>query len=253
MVVGPGATAAQREAVEGFAEQFSADVSAVDRVQRAVLTDAFGDRSRDVVAAVYVADWAPRVRAGLDALFVSDPDGPTPLRARPTTTPGSAQLWAAIDDFRRGVDRLSAVDPLTAELVRLRAARHHGRRRGAALRSGTAPAAGDEQMSAAVDHHADRTLSGRHRAALALTDALIWRPAQLPAEVVDAVQTHFTAAEAVGLVLGVMRDAGDKIAVATGADAARAADDAEQAGDVVFVSDTAAGSRPAENRRRSSR
>ena len=54
--------------VADFAEQFSIDVSAVTDAQRAALTGALG---RDVFGAVvqmYVADFLPRVAAGLTAL-----------------------------------------------------------------------------------------------------------------------------------------------------------------------------------------
>ncbi len=61
-------------------------------------------------------------------------------------------------------------------------------------------------------------LTDAQKAALALTDALIWPPAHLPEEVLADVRAHLTPAQAVELVLDVMRNAGNKIAVALGAD-----------------------------------
>lgn len=69
--------------------------------------------------------------------------------------------------------------------------------------------------------------SPRHRAAMALTDAMIWRPADIEDRVVDDVHRHFRPSEAVELVLDVMRNAANKIAVALAADAARVTEGTE--------------------------
>lgn len=206
------------------AEQFSLDVTGIDASQRAALTAAYGARTRDLLAAIYVADWVPRVRRALDRLFIPAAAGWDRLAAgRPGGEP-----WAAVDGFLRAVARLSALDPLTAELVRLRGARQHDCRMCKSLRNASAlGAGGDEKMFAAIDHHADSDLSDRHRAALALTDALIWQPGYLPEEAVAGVRAHFSPAEAVELVLDVMRNACNKIAVAAGTDQARVAEGVE--------------------------
>ena len=84
-----------------------------------------------------------------------------------------------------------------------------------------------------LDDYRHSTLTEAHQAALALTDALIWTPANLRARDVEAVRTHLEPAEAVEVVLDVMRNATNKIAVALGADAP------EQAGVQLFEVDEA--------------
>jgi alkylhydroperoxidase family enzyme len=83
------------------------------------------------------------------------------------------------------------------------------------LLSRSALAAGaDESTFEAVDDHAHSELTEAQKAALALTDALIWTPTAIPTEVRD----HFTDAQVVELVLDVARNAQNKIAVALAAD-----------------------------------
>jgi hypothetical protein len=50
---------------------------------------------------------------------------------------------------------------------------------------------------------------------------LIWTPAKISAEVAAGVRIHFTEAESYELTVDVMRNAGNKIAVALEADAPR--------------------------------
>ena len=58
--------------VADFAEQFSIDVSMIGDKQRSALWSALGDNTFGVVVQMYVADFVPRVRAGLEALGVGD-------------------------------------------------------------------------------------------------------------------------------------------------------------------------------------
>ena len=56
--------------VAEFAEQFSVDVSMITAEQRSRLWKSLGDSTFGVVVAMYIADFVPRVRAGLEALGV---------------------------------------------------------------------------------------------------------------------------------------------------------------------------------------
>ena len=56
--------------VAEFAEQFSADVSTITGEQRSRLWKSLGDSTFGVVVSIYIADFVPRVRAGLEALGV---------------------------------------------------------------------------------------------------------------------------------------------------------------------------------------
>ena len=56
--------------VAEFAEQFSVDVSTISVAQRGKLFKALGDNLFGAVVLMYIADFIPRVRAGLEALGV---------------------------------------------------------------------------------------------------------------------------------------------------------------------------------------
>ena len=88
------------------------------------------------------------------------------------------------------------------------------RRNLAAVREGA-----DATMFQELDDYRNSSLTDAHQAALALTDALIWTPANLRANDLQAVRAHLQPAEVVEIVLDVMRNATNKIAVALGADA----------------------------------
>jgi alkylhydroperoxidase family enzyme len=162
---------------------------------------------------MWVLDFVPRVRAALDALF-----GPSPwLAPGETTTDG---LWSAVDGFIRAVPSLHGLDPVTAELVRLRGARQHQCRLCQSLRSRPALLAGaGNDDFAAVDEYSTSHLSAERKAALALTDAVIWLPGRIDPAVAAEVRRRFDDAQVVELVAVVARNATNKIAVAFGADA----------------------------------
>ena len=214
-------------AVLSFAERFATDVSAITDEDRASLFATVGAAAFDVVMGLYLGDYVPRVRAALDGLFGPGRSGwPDPGTDPATDT--APEPWPAIEAFQRDVAVLGALDPTTTELVRLRGARQHDCRLCRSLRSRSALLDGaDEALFDAVDEDPDRLLSDRHRAALALADALIWQPARIPAGVLDAVRHGFTPVESVELVLDVMRNAGNKIAVALAADDPHVADGVE--------------------------
>jgi len=199
--------------VAAFAEQFRVDVSNVDEQLRNDFASETGERQFDVAQMVWIADVSPRLRAALDALF-----GPSEWKSERRYPVGD--LWGVIEGFMASVARLDTLDPTTTELVRLRGARQHdcrickSRRAKAALDAGA-----DDSTFAAVDDYATSDLPAASKAALALTDAIIWTPDAIPDDVVAAVRAELTPAQAVEVVLDVIRNAANKIAVALGADA----------------------------------
>jgi len=204
-------------AVAEFAAQFALDVSSVDDVQRGAFFAATGDQAFAVVQRIYAHDFVPRVRAVLDVVLGAG-DWP-PLPVEPVETPDDS--WATLETLMVAVARLRALDPTTTELVRLRGARLHDCAVCKSRRSQEAIDAGaDESVFEAVDSHAGSGFPDATKAALALTDALIQTPYDVPAEVVDAVREHLSPEQTVEVVLDVMRNAANKIAVAFGADAA---------------------------------
>jgi alkylhydroperoxidase family enzyme len=198
--------------VAAFADQFRTDVSKVDDALRADFVAATGTHRLAVTQMVWISDVAPRLRGALDTLF------------GPSTWPDErrypvADVWTTIENFMASVARLTVLDPTTTELVRIRGARQHDCRVCQSRRSVEALEAGaDDATFEAVDDFRSSDLPPGMKAALALVDAMIWTPDALPEEVVAEVREHLTPAQAVEVVLDVVRNAANKIAVALGAD-----------------------------------
>ena len=208
--------------VAEFAEQFAVDVSAITGEQRTRLWKHLGDNTFSVVVQMYIADFVPRVRAGLEALGVGEQylgwvKGPVSWDH--DTDPSDV----VFNDFLPAVARLRALDPVTAELVRLRGAAQHNCRLCKSLREGTAlDAGGSETLYGDIERYeTSNLLDERAKAALRYTDALIWTPAHLVADVAAEVRARFSEAKAVELTFDVMRNASNKVAVSLAADAAR--------------------------------
>ncbi len=197
-----------------FAEQFVLDVGSLTDEQRAAAFPSLGSSALAFVQALWVSDFVGRARHTLGALFGPDSVPPPPRSS------GATEIWPAIGRYVRTVGPMSALDPVTSEIVRLRGARAHRCRLCLSLRNRTAILAGaTDETFAAIDDTSSEALDERHRAALALVDAMVWTPADIPPEVVDGIRRWFTPAEAVELVLDVTRNASNKIAVAFNADA----------------------------------
>jgi alkylhydroperoxidase family enzyme len=208
--------------VAEFAEQFSVDVSTITGEQRSRLWKQLGNSTFGVVTAMYIADFVPRVRAGLEALGV----GAACLGwvSAPIAWDHSTDVSDAVfNRFLPAVARMRALDPVTSELVRLRGATQHNCRLCKSLRETTAlDAGGSETMYDDIERfESSALLDGRAKAALRYTDALIWTPAHLVADDVEEVRSRFSQVEAVELTFDIMRNASNKIAVALGGDAPR--------------------------------
>lgn len=216
------ASAEQARIAQSFAEQLSIDVSSMGEALRHEFLQAFGARAFPLALAIYAADFAPRLRRALERLFHPAAAGWRELDADIAGREREASdVVAAFMEFVRVVYNMRGLDPVTSELVRLRGARQHHCRICKSLRAHSALAAGaDDADFEAVDHYADSELSARHKAALALTDAIIWQPAHIADDVIAGIRAHFTPAEAVELVLDIMRNSSQKAAVGLGSDAA---------------------------------
>ena len=214
------------EAVVDFAEQFSMDVTGIadDLRQRLMATlrrEAFG-----AVVLTYIADFVPRVLAGLEALGLGEvlPAGKTGWDH--TTDPADA----VFNGFLPAVARQTALDPVTAEIVRLRGAGQHRCRLCNSLREAAAlEAGGSEDVYGDISfYETSNRLSESHKAALRYVDALIWSPADIAPEISAEMRACFPADEGVEVTFDVMRNASNKIAVAMGADAPRVEHGTEQ-------------------------
>ncbi|HEU0189660.1 MAG TPA: carboxymuconolactone decarboxylase family protein [Mycobacterium sp.] len=205
-------------AVTEFADQFSVDVSRVDDGQRSRLSAALGDKMFGTVVQMYLADFLPRVRAGLQAL-----GHPAPWAAQPAEWSHADASGVLFGGLLTEVAQLQSLDPVTTELVRLRGAAAHNCRLCKSLREGHAlDAGGSETLYEEITRFETSTrFTEAQQAALRYVDALIWSPARIDSAVAAGVQEHFSDAQAVELTLDVMRNATNKIMVSLGADAAR--------------------------------
>jgi alkylhydroperoxidase family enzyme len=220
---------ASDDVVAEFAEQFSTDVSTIGGEQRSKLWKVLGDSTFSVVVQMYIADFVPRVRAGLEALGVGDEYlGWTagPVTWDHTTDPSDV----VFNTFLPTVARLRALDALTAEVVRLRGATQHNCRLCKSLRESTAlDAGGTETLYGDIERfEASPQLTERHKAALRYVDALIWSPGHIDDGIAAGVRAQFSDAQAIELTLDVMRNASNKVAVALGGDAPRVEQGTEQ-------------------------
>ena len=205
-----------------FAEQFSADVSAITGEQRSRLIKHLGDSAFGVVVQMYIADFVPRVRAGLEALGVGT-EYLGWVDATVAWDHATEPSGPVFNDFLPAVARMRALDPITSELVRLRGAAQHNCRLCKSLREGTAlDAGGSEALYDEIERfESSRLLDDRVKTALRYVDGIIWTPAHLAADDAAEVRSRFSDAEAVELTFDVMRNASNKVAVALGADAPR--------------------------------
>ena len=205
--------------VADFAEQFSIDVSSVTDAQRVALTGALGRDAFGAVIQMYVADFLPRVAAGLTALGLPV-DWMVPEPKWDSETDASDVVF---NHLLPGVARLRSLDPVTTEVVRLRGAVAHNCRLCKSLRDSTAlDSGGSESLYDDIEHYENSCLlTDGHKAALRYVDSLIWSPAHIAREIAGGVRKHFTAEQSRELTLDVMRNASNKIAVALKGDTPR--------------------------------
>ena len=208
--------------VAEFAEQFSVDVSMITGEQRSRLWKCLGDNTFGVVVSMYIADFVPRVRAGLEALGVGS-EYLGWVRGAFEWDHVSDPSDVVFNDFLPAVARMRALDPITSELVRLRGAAQHNCRLCKSLRESSAlDAGGSETLYDDIERfETSALLDAREKAALRYADALIWTPAHLVVDDAEEVRSGFSDSEAVELSFDIMRNASNKIAVSLGADAPR--------------------------------
>jgi alkylhydroperoxidase family enzyme len=219
-------TSEDEAVVAAFAEQFAVDVTGIGDHQRKQFVTTLGDRAFRVVIAIFIADFVPRVWAGLDALGLGKPGNGEPISWDHEPDP----VEVLLNGFVPAVARLRALDPVTTELVRLRGAALHNCRLCKSLRDSTAlGAGGSEDLYTQIEHYESADgLTDAQKAALRYVDALIWTPSRIGAELAAGVREYFTEDEAFELTLDVMRNACNKIAVSMGADAPRVSEGTEE-------------------------
>jgi AhpD family alkylhydroperoxidase len=142
-------------------------------------------------------------------------DGTNQERRIPPGVRAADSLRNALDEWQASVVVLDRIDPVTTELVRLRAAAYHDCRTCKSLRTTTGRAAGvDETMTAKVDRYETSDLPDRHKVALRFADAMMTQPKDISIELKQQLRQHFTAAELLELSLDVMKWNYQKVPVA---------------------------------------
>jgi alkylhydroperoxidase family enzyme len=213
------ASETQRSCAEAI-EQFIIDVSELNDHQRDGVFSALGARSYPFFQTLYVRDFDFRFRGALAQLFDESIEAPAvdPGHQAADEPP---DLWPALERFLNDVASLDALDPVTTELIRLRGARAHNcricqsRREVAAIKGGA-----DESTFDKIDFFETSDLDERYKVALRLTDAILWQPASYPDGLVEQVRATFSPQETVEMVLDLVRNAANKVAVALQADQA---------------------------------
>ncbi len=210
----------------GFTEQFVIDVAGISPDQRSAVVRALGREALVTLAvAMFVLDYDLRARLAFERLSVGEPEraldpGPGPAEEVEGRGPVDADvLLNDLDGFQRLVARLAGIDPVTTELVRLRGARHHNCRLCRSIRSRSAVGAtGDEAWFDRTEYYESSDLPEPQKVALRMTDALITQPTALDASLAATLRAFYTDDQIVELVLDVVRNSSQKIAVALGAD-----------------------------------
>lgn len=141
-------------------------------------------------------------------------------RRIPAGVRAAASLDRALAMWQASVVVLDALDPITTELVRLRAAAHHDCRTCRSLRSVTGRDAGvDETMTAKIARFETSDLPERHKVALRFADAMMTQPALMSSELKQQLHQHFSDAELLEMSLDVMKWNYQKVPVALRTDA----------------------------------
>lgn len=211
--------------VAAFTEQFAIDVSGVGDNQRKQLASVLGDNVFRVVVMIFVADFVPRVWAGLEALGLGKPGNGSAVEWDHESDPTDALL----NGFLPAVARLRGLDPVTTEVVRLRGAAQHNCRLCKSRRETNAlDAGGSEDLYGDIEEYeSSEKLTDAHKAALRFVDAMVWTPSQITPEIAGGVRKHFSEDQAFELTLDIMRNAANKIMVSLGVDAPLVTDGTE--------------------------
>ena len=204
----PAAPAAERSDATTFAEQMIVDVASMTPEARAAGLADLGADAPSFVLAAWAEDMMIRAGVAWREMFGEEwlvhP-------AAATTNP-----WAAHERFLLEVAKLSALDPVTSELVRLRGARAHDCRLCQSRRNVSAiDQAGRSDL---FDDNDPRGISRPQALTLEVVDAFVWQPLGWPRGLGNQVVDALGPATATELILDVVRNAANKIAVAFDAD-----------------------------------
>ena len=204
----PAVPAVPRSDATAFAELMVIDVASMTTDVRAAGLAELGASAPAFVLAVWTEDMMIRADAAWREMFGEE--------WRPIPTSAETNPWVAHERFLLEVAKLSALDPMTSELVRLRGARAHDCRLCQSRRSVSAiDQAGRSDL---FDDRDPRGISDVQALALQVVDAFVWRPIRWPPGLGQQVVDAMGPTAATELILDIVRNAANKIAVAFDAD-----------------------------------
>lgn len=229
---------ARERAALSFTEQFVIDVAGITADHRAVLLGALSEAEvGPFVMGLFTCDYGLRATEAVNRVFGGGLRAPALSGA---DAAAAAELGDRFNGLLRAIALLDGLDPVTTELVRLRGARTHNCRICQSIRSVKALEHGaDESTFDKVDRYEHSDLSPRHKAALALTDRIVTQPTEIDPELVGELRAHYSPAEVMEIILDVVRNSSQKVAVALEGDAPNVTEGFEyyaidEQGDVLF-------------------
>ncbi len=219
LLVGPSPaepTDARGKALATFVDQFVIDVSGIDDALRGRMFEHLGADALGFAQALYVIDLGIRRRIVIERL------GPiAPLEVADVDVPAELAVWPAIENYLRTVARMKALDPVTAELVRLRgAAAHQCRICKSRLSVQAVEALGSAEPFESIVASRPTDLAPRHAAAVQFVDVVVTLPTGLDATMAATLHSFFSTEELHEMLHDVVRNSANKFAVAVGGDEA---------------------------------
>jgi hypothetical protein len=204
----PAVPAVPRSDATAFAEQMVVDVASMTAGVRAAGLAELGARAPAFVLAVWTEDMMIRAGAAWSEMFGEE--------WRPAPTSVETDPWVVHERFLLEVAKLPTLDPVTSELVRLRGARAHDCRLCQSRRNVSAiDLAGRSDL---FDDSDPGGISDAQALALQVVDVFVWQPMQWPAGLGEQVVDALGPSAATELILDLVRNAANKIAVAFDAD-----------------------------------
>jgi hypothetical protein len=204
----PAIPAVPRSDAMAFAEQMVVDVASMTTEVRAAGLAELGAGAPAFLLAVWTEDMMIRAAAAWREMFGEE--------WRPIPVSAETDRWVAHERFLIEVAKLPALDPVTSELVRLRGARAHDCRLCQSRRSVSAiDLAGGSDL---FDDTDPSGISDTQALALQVVDAFVWQPIHWPHGLGEQVVDALGPAAATELILDIVRNAANKIAVAFDAD-----------------------------------
>jgi len=204
----PTAPAVSRSDAMAFAEQMVIDVASMSSDVRTAGLAELGARAPAFVLALWTEDMTVRADAAWREMFGEE--------WRPIPTSAETDPWVAHAKFLLEVAKLPALDPVTSELLRLRGARAHDCRLCQSRRNVSAiDLAGGSDLFDGADPSG---ISEAQALALRVVDAFVWQPLRWPPGLGTQVVEALGPAASTELILDIVRNAANKIAVAFAAD-----------------------------------